>query len=134
MTPQITVESNLETYSYKQPDLTYRLGNTTVAGKIDKIESVKQAVFHILSTERYSNPIYDDNYGVELEQYIGKDIGFITASIENTLRDALCQDDRITDVQVNNVEKSTEQNNACVIEFTVFTVYGNYNDTLNVII
>ena len=133
MTPQITDGAGTETYSYRQPNLTYRLGNTTVAGKIDKLESVKQAVFHILSTERFSNPIYDDEYGVELEQYIGKDIGFITASIENTLRDALCQDDRITDVQVDNVEKSSKQQGACVVEFTVFTIYGTYNDSLSVI-
>ena len=133
MTPQISEIAGNETYSYRQPNLTYRLGTKTVAGKIDKLESIKQAVYHILSTERYSNQIYDDNYGVELEQYIGKDIGFITASIENTLREAICQDDRITDIQVDNVEKSSTQNNACLVEFTVFTIYGNYSESLNVI-
>lgn len=133
MTPQITDRAGTETYSYRQPNLTYRLGNTTVAGKVDKLESIKQAVFHILSTERFSNPIYDDEYGAELEQYIGKDIGFIIASIENTLRDALCQDDRITDVQVNSVEKSSAQQGACVVEFTVFTIYGTYNDSLSIL-
>lgn len=133
MLPQITNESSTETYSYRQPDLTYRLGNSTVAGKIEKMESIKQAVFHILSTERYSNPIYDDNYGVEFEQYVGQDIGFISASIESTLRDALCQDDRITDIQVNSVEKSSKQNGACIVDFTVFTIYGDYNDSLSVL-
>lgn len=117
---------------YKQPDLTYRLGNKSVAGKIDKIDSIKQSIFHILSTERYSNPIYDDNYGVELEQYIGKDIGFVVAGIENTLREALCQDDRISDVQVNNI-KIGEDGNSCFVEFTVFTIYGNIEEGLNVL-
>ena len=132
MTPQISTGDTSNVYSYRQPNLTYRLGSKSVAGKIDKLESIQQAVYHILSTERYSNPIYDENYGVELEQYIGKDIGYITADIENTLRTALTQDDRITDVQVNEVSKSTEQQNACVIEFTVFTIYGNYDETLSV--
>lgn len=122
-----------ESYTYRQPDLTYRLGSTTVAGKIDKLESIKQAVYHILSTERYSSPIYDDNYGVELEQYIGKDIGYIQADIENTLREALTQDDRITNVVVNDVKKSDEQKNACVIEFTVYTIYGNYNENMSIL-
>lgn len=122
-----------ESYTYRQPDLTYRLGNTTVAGKIDKLESIKQAVYHILSTERYSSPIYDDNYGVELEQYIGKDIGYIQADIENTLKEALTQDDRITNVVVNNVKKSDKQKNACVIEFTVYTIYGNYNENMSIL-
>lgn len=122
-----------ESYTYRQPDLTYRLGNTTVAGKIDKLESIKQAVYHILSTERYSSPIYDDDYGVELERYIGKDIGYIQADIENTLKEALTQDDRITNVVVNDVEKSDKQKNACVIKFTVYTIYGNYNENMSIL-
>lgn len=132
MTPQISEITNSETYSYRQPNLTYRLGEKTVAGKIDNLESIKQSVRHILLTERYSNPIYDDNYGIELEQYIGQDIGFIIAGIGNTLKEALSQDDRITDVQVNDVSKSSKENNTCVIEFTISTIYGNYNDSLNV--
>lgn len=122
-----------ESYMYRQPDLTYRLGNTTVAGKIDKLESIKQAVYHILSTERYSSPIYDDDYGVELERYIGKDIGYIQADIENTLKEALTQDDRITNVVVNDVEKSDKQKNACVIKFTVYTIYGNYDENMSIL-
>lgn len=132
MTPLIADEASPETYSYRQPNLTYRLGEKTVAGKIDKLESIKQAVYHILSTERFSNPIYDDDYGIELEQYIGQDIGFITASIENTLREALTQDDRITDVQVTDVRKSDRDSNSCLIDFIIFTVYGSYDEQMTV--
>lgn len=134
MIPQINNQLIGESIQYRQPNLTYRVGNSTVAGKIDKLDSVKQAIYHILSTERYSNPIYDGDYGVELEQYVGKDIGFITAGIQETLRDALLQDDRISDVQVDNVEKSDKQNNACLIDFTVFTIYGTYKDSLSLAI
>lgn len=134
MIPQINNQLIGESIQYRQPNLTYRVGDSTVAGKIDKLDSVKQAIYHILSTERYSSPIYDGDYGVELEQYIGKDIGFITAGIQETLRDALLQDDRISDVQVDNVEKSDKQNNACLIDFTVFTIYGTYKDSLGLAI
>ena len=129
MTPQISTGEATDVYSYRQPNLTYRLGTTTVAGKIDKLDAVRQAVYHILMTERYSNQIYGDDYGVELEQYVGKDIGYITADIENTLREALCQDDRITDVQVNGVTRGEQ--GGCLIDFTVFTIYGNFDDTLS---
>lgn len=132
MIPQIADEFTNNVTQVQQTDLTYRLGSRTVAGKIDKIDSIKQAIYHILSTERYSNPIYDDDYGVELEQYIGKDIGFISASIENELREALCQDDRISDVQVNSISIG-EQDNSCLIEFTVFTKYGTIEEELNVL-
>lgn len=131
--PVINDDLSGTTYTYREPNLTYRLGEKTVAGKIDKLESIKQAVFHILSTERYSNPIYDENYGVELEQYVGQDFGFILAGIQNTIKDALLQDDRITDVIVTDVSKSDKQENACVVQFTVFTIYGNYVEELNVL-
>lgn len=132
MTPQISDSSSGTSYLYREPNLTYRVGEKTVAGKIDKLEAVKQSVRHILSTERYSNPIYGDNYGVELEQYVGADLGVIVAGIETTLNEALCQDDRITAVIVNNIEKSTKQDSACVIEFSVSTIYGNYSDNLEI--
>lgn len=131
--PQIADDMAGTTYSYREPNLTYKLGEKTVNGKIDKLESIKQAIYHILMTERYSNPIYDDNYGVELEQYIGKDFGFVVASIQDTLSDALLQDDRITNVIVNDVSKSTEQQNACTIQFTVYTIYGNLEENLDVL-
>lgn len=130
MTPQISTGEATSVYSYRQPNLTYRLGTATVAGKVDGLEAVRQAVYHILMTERYSNPIYGEDYGVELEQYVGKDIGYITADIENTLREALTQDDRITDVQVDDVSRSP-QDSSCVVKFTVFTIYGNFGDTLS---
>lgn len=132
MIPQIANEFTTNIVQQKEPDLTYRLNDETIIGKVDKIESIKQSIYHILSTERYSSPIYDDDYGIELEQYIGKDIGFITASIENELKEALCQDDRITDVRVNSIEKG-EQENSCVINFSVYTQYGVLEEEINVL-
>ena len=132
--PQINDDMNGSTYSYREPNLTYKVNEETVTGNLDKLESIKQAIYHILMTERYSNPIYSDNYGVELEQYIGKDFGFVVAGIQNTLIDALTQDDRITSVVVNDVSKSNKQQNDCLILFTVYTIYGNYDEelTLNI--
>ena len=127
---------NIETggiQEYRQPDLTYRMGESAIVGKItDKIESVKQSILHILSTERYSNPIYDDDYGVELEKYIGQDKGTVIADIENTLNEALTQDDRITKIKVNSITDGTESN-SLVVEFTVYTIYGEIGEVLNVV-
>lgn len=120
-------------YFVRQPNLTYRLGETESSGKISGLDSVKQAVYHILMTERYSNPIYDEDYGVELNQYVNKDLGYISATIEDTLKDALLQDDRITDVVVTNITQSTVQPNACLIEFTVMSIYGQFEGKVDVI-
>lgn len=127
---------NIETggiQEYRQPDLTYRMGESAIVGKItDRIESVKQSILHILSTERYSNPIYDDDYGVELEKYIGQDKGTVIADIENTLNEALTQDDRITKIKVNSITDGVESN-SLVVEFTVYTIYGEIGEVLNVV-
>lgn len=127
---------NIETggiQEYRQPDLTYRMGESAIVGKItDRIESVKQSISHILSTERYSNPIYDDDYGVELEKYIGQDKGTVIADIENTLNEALTQDDRITKIKVNSITDGVESN-SLVVEFTVYTIYGEIGEVLNVV-
>lgn len=129
-TPQISEELAKTTFNYRQPNLTYKLNETNIKGQIDGLAAIKQAIYHILRTERYSSPIYDADYGVELEQYVGKDFGFIMAGIQETLRDALLQDDRITDVLVDDVSESTEQKNAVIIQFTVYTIYGQYSDEL----
>lgn len=133
MTPQISGAGVSDVQEYREPSLTYRQNTETVAGKVDGLESVRQAVQHILLTERYSNPIYDDDYGVELEQYIGKDIGFIEAGIEATLREALTQDDRITDISVESVQKSDKQTGACTVKFTVYSIFGNFEEEKDVL-
>lgn len=129
MASQIYQQLGNDTYLIREPSLTYSLDYD---GKLNSIESIEQAIFCILMTERYSNPIYNDNYGVELEQYIGKDLGYIKATIENTLKDALTYDDRVENVIVTSVTKSTEQQNACVVEFTVVTTMGDLDETINV--
>ena len=117
-------------YFVRQPNLTYSLGYD---GRISGLEAMKQAIYHILMTERYSNPIYDDDYGIELEQYVGKDLNYISATIENTLRDALMQDDRVVGVIVNSIKPDDKQPNVCLIEFTVDTIYGEFEENLNVV-
>lgn len=121
-----------EVYTYRQPNRTYYVANNEVRGTItDSFKAVKQAIQHILMTERYSNPIYSSNYGIELEQYAGKDIAYLTASIEDTIKDALLQDDRITDVMVTDINQMNLD--SVEVSFMVYTIFGNYEETLNVI-
>ena len=94
-----------------------------IVGFVDNLEAIKQSIYHILSIERYAYLIYDDNYGVEFEQYIGKDFDYINATIENTLQEALLYDLRILDVSVDNIEQIDI--NKVAINFTVDTIYGN---------
>ena len=76
-----------------------------ISGFIDDLDAIRQAVYHILSIERYSCLIYDDNYGVELQQYIGQDFEYLKVTIQKTLEEALMQDERIISIDVIDIEK-----------------------------
>lgn len=129
ITPQIKNSLQPKTEIVKLPSKTYKMTEEKIAGFVDGLEAVKQAIYHILMVERYSCLIYDDNYGVELEQYIGQDMEFIEATVESTLKEALTYDLRITDVVVTDIQK---QENIVLIEFTVKSVYGDIQMEVNV--
>lgn len=120
-TYRLNTENLLSRYSIQGNYLTVEAEVYTdrIAGFVDNIEAIKQAVYHILSIERYAYAIYDDNYGVELEQYIGQDFEYLSATIQETLNEALTQDDRIFGVEVTNVEKTDD--NSALVEFNVLT-------------
>ena len=110
----------------KQPSRTYKINadRNVISGYVDALESVRQAVVLILATERYNYPVYSWNYGVELENLIGKDIVFVSAETKRRIKEALTQDDRVSEV-VNF--KFTRHDDELLVEFEVVTDYGNFN-------
>lgn len=101
-----------------------------IIGYTDNLEAIKQAIYHILSIERYAYTIYDNNYGVELDQYVGKDIEYIRSTIQETLREALTYDLRINNVEVNDI--SVVDSDRVLINFTAYTIYGDLVLEVNV--
>ena len=93
-----------------------------VSGYVDNIESVMQAIYLILSTERYKHIIYSWDYGVELVDLFGKPIPYVIAEIPRRIKEALIQDDRIDDVVDFEFER---QRNKLHVTFTVITNIGN---------
>lgn len=96
----------------------------TITGTIDQIQAVKQAVFLILTTERYQWLIFSWNYGVELQNLIGKDPEYCIPEIEHRIREALLQDDRITAVENFEFELNKRK---VLTTFTVISIFGNIN-------
>lgn len=107
------------------PSNTFRMlhDTETVKGNIDRIQSVAQAVFLILNTERYEWLIHSWGYGAELGDLIGKDPAYAIPEIERRIREALLQDDRITAVEnfVFTVNKKKVH-----ATFTVTTIFGAF--------
>lgn len=83
-----------------QPSLGWRIDflKKRIIGNIDETESVRQAVYMILSAERYTKPIYTWNYGIETYDLYQSNKSYIIPQLQSRIMDALCQDDRIIEV------------------------------------
>ncbi len=120
--PVFDVENELE--EEKEPTLTYRvrLDNADIFGKTDEIEAMKQAIYKIISTERYQHEIYSWNYGIELNDLFGKPKSYIRSEIVRRFEEALLQDDRVT--ALKDISVTFEKRGTVSIFFTAETTVG----------
>lgn len=105
-----------------QPSLTYRDNGNNIIGKTDGLEAITQTVWHILNTERYAYVIYPNWYGMELEKYKGQPFSYLEAQIENDLRSALLQDDRIYDIIISEITQLSVD--SASVKFNVYSQEG----------
>lgn len=107
-----------------QPSLTYALDieHDRIRGHVDTLESVRQAIYLILSIERYDYLIYSWNYGVELIDLIGQPKEFALPELKRRISEALLQDDRITAVDGFKFETGRK---SIHVTFTAHTIFGD---------
>lgn len=115
----------------RQPSLTYclNLRNGRVAGAIDGLEAVKQAVYLALNTDRFTYEIFTPAYGNELSVLAGTSPPLVYAQIRQAIVEALSADDRIT--AVSGFEFSRKQK-VVAVRFTVSTIYGAWDEETEV--
>ncbi|WP_099469452.1 DUF2634 domain-containing protein [Konateibacter massiliensis] len=103
---------------------TYRLNQemNRINDNCDGLEAVKQAIYKILNTERYEYTIYSEDYGIELEELIGEPTSYVIPELERRIKEAILQDDRVTDVY--DFEFDTPKKNTVVVNFNVETEFG----------
>ena len=102
------------------PSKTFPIGSP---GYIDNLEAVKQAVEIILDVNRYESPILPWSFGNEMRNLIGEPMDFAAIESERYVKEALKQDDRITDV----IDfEFTESGGALLASYRVVTIYGDY--------
>ncbi|CAG7617023.1 hypothetical protein PAESOLCIP111_01972 [Paenibacillus solanacearum] len=126
--------SSIDQFNVKltqQPSLTYRLDPETqrIAGKIDRVDAVKQAAFKILQTARFEHAIYGSNYGSELQSMPGSSSSYIHSDLARRVREALMQDDRIKDIRDMEIVVNGSE---AFVTFTVLSQYGNFQLTKEV--
>lgn len=104
------------------PTKTYQLDlqRGQCVGIVDGIEAMEQAIFKMLSTERFRHLIYSDDYG--FENPIGQEEIFVRAELPRRIEEALLQDGRI--IGVENLTMDFHKD-AVLVKFTCLTDYGD---------
>ena len=99
-----------------------------ITGMTDDIEALRQAIFLILSTERYKYVIYDRSFGSELNTLLHKHPSIVVSEAKRMTEEALLQDDRIREVRdISVTVDGTELSLSC----TVRSVFGELTETFN---
>ena len=108
-----------------EPNKTYKMNfkDNIVEGFVDDMDAVRQAIYKILGTERYAYPIYSWDYGIELSDLYGEDVRYVCAELEDRIKEALTQDDRIVDV--TDFKFDTKEKGIVKVKFTVESIEGN---------
>ena len=122
MLPKNAVDLAVDFTIKERPGRTFCLReDQTLAGRVDGLEAVRQAVYIMLNVERYQHLIHSWDFGVELSDLYGKPIGFVQSEVKRRIREALIQDSRITGVDGFTFFREGKKLYAA---FTVETIFG----------
>lgn len=121
MLPELNLINQLDE---QMPSHTYNINRNTnrISGYIDDKDAIIQAIYLILQTERYESMIYNWYYGVEFDGLIGKNKDYVTSELQRVIREALTEDDRITEVSDFDI---TYTDDSALIVFLVQTNIGD---------
>ena len=107
------------------PTRTYKIkfDGTPSAGMLEGAEAMKQAVYLILNAERFRFEMFSWDYGVELSRlFEEQNDALVLLKVQEAIRSALMQDDRIDDVSGFSFNRPGKQ--MLHVSFNVFTTEG----------
>ena len=124
MIPRINDDLQKDFEIEEQPSKTFKLNTDrkTIINYTDELDAVEQAIYLILSIERYEYLIYSWNYGIELADLFGQPIPFVLPELKRRITEALLQDERIQAVDAFSFEVNKGKVHA---RFTAHTVFGD---------
>lgn len=125
MTPESSNYFNQSFEIEEQPTKTYKMDFdlNRIRGYTDELEAMRQAIFKILSTERYQYIMYSWNYGIELVDLYGEPISYVLPELERRITEALTWDGRI--LSVDNFQFHTVKKGEIAVTFTAHTIFGD---------
>ncbi|WP_460025970.1 DUF2634 domain-containing protein [Lactobacillus gasseri] len=114
---------NLDNEENQNPTLTFQIANGRIRNKFDGLGAMVQAVDKILKTERFVFPIYTDQYGNDLNDLLGKDLGYSKVEAERMVKEALLADERVIKVDITCINETIP--NTLTLTGECQTSYGN---------
>lgn len=129
MIPSIDMSANFTVTSLPSRTFQIDFERGRIAGYVDKVDAVKQAIVLILNTQRYCYPVVSWNYGVEFDDLYGQPKYAVMSLLRSRISDALQQDDRIT--SVDDFEFETGRG-TITVTFTAHSIYGNIKQEVTV--
>lgn len=134
MTPQVQDDLKQGFTIQEQPTRTLKMNmeQKTVTGRTDRLKAMEQAVYLILSIERYDYLIHSWNFGVELRELFGLPVAYCLPEIKRRITEALLQDGRIT--AVDNFEFNLPKRGVVHTAFTVTTIFGTLEAEKEIVI
>ena len=121
MIPNTDIDIDLQTVEDIEVGKTYKLSIKKIQGFTDELPALEQAIYKELNTEMYENPIYSFNYGIELENLLGKDVVYVKIELKRRITECLMKDERI--MSVDNF-RFTVIGDELLCEFNVNSIYG----------
>lgn len=125
MDESVTDLMDFEISNDLDPSLTFKVSNGRILGTVDGIEAMTQAVWLMVTHERYSSPIFN-TYGIEIDRLIAQPKDFIVADLRRTFEDALLIDNRFLSIE-NFLIEDGKQKGSLLVTFTVTTTEGSIN-------
>ena len=127
------LEGELDFSIETEPSLTYAMKFTDeenredrFVGKVDETSAIEQAILKLINTERYGYEIYSWDYGIELNDLIGKQIPYVMSELKERITDAVTADDRIE--MIEDFEITQIDRHVLLCTFTAVTVHGDEID------
>lgn len=105
------------------PSKTYKVSNGRIAGYVNELDAIRQAIEKMLTTERFAWNIYSEDYGSDVNDLIGEDFDLINSELERLITEALSADDRIVSIEDFTINQTSS--NSVLATFRVITIFGS---------
>lgn len=121
MIPEGNIPDSFKINNELETSRTYQLLKDKTQGYINHLEALRQVILKVLATEQYEYPIYSFDYGISLEDLVGKDLAYVSIELQRRITECLLEDERIISVDQFTFDVS-EDELSC--SFIVKTIYG----------